>query len=164
MLLTTDLRLLRPDPVTNAGERLRRSEKRRDHDVSAPRLFRVILEVSNLDAAIGFYSALLGVPGIRVSQERHYFDCGPVILAIMSPEGGGGRARPAPQPVYLATPDLDALHTRARDLNRLSTEMVHGASAGEIVTRPWGERSFYAVDPDGNGLCFVDERTVFIGR
>jgi hypothetical protein len=32
------------------------------------------------------------------------------------------------------------------------------------VTRPWGERSFYAFDPDGNGLCFVDERTVFTGR
>ena len=132
--------------------------------MSAPRLFRLILEVTNMDAAVQFYSALLGAPGRPVSQERHYFECGPVILAIMSPEEGGRRARPAPQPVYLATPDLDAIHTRARELNCLSAEMVHDTRAGEIVTRPWGERSFYAVDPDGNGLCFVDERTVFTGR
>ena len=132
--------------------------------MSAPCLFRLILEVTNMDAAVQFYSALLGAPGRRVSQERHYFECGPVILAIMSPEEGDRQARSAPQPVYLATSDLDAFHTRARELNCLSTDMVHDASAGEIVTRPWGERSFYVIDPDGNGLCFVDERTVFTGR
>jgi catechol 2,3-dioxygenase-like lactoylglutathione lyase family enzyme len=132
--------------------------------MSAPRLFRVILEVSDLDTAVRFYSALLGAPGIRVSQERHYFECGPVILAIMNPEEADRRARSAPQPVYLATSELDALHARAHELNCLSTERVHDASAGEIVTRPWGERSFYAFDPDGNELCFVDERTVFTGR
>jgi len=31
--------------------------------MSAPRLFRVILEVTKLDAAVRFYSALLGAPG-----------------------------------------------------------------------------------------------------
>jgi catechol 2,3-dioxygenase-like lactoylglutathione lyase family enzyme len=132
--------------------------------MSAPRLFRVILEVSDLESAARFYSVLLGASGIRVSQERHYFECGPVILAIMNPNKGGAQARPAPQPVYLATSDLEALYMRARELNCLSAEMVHGASAGEVVTRPWGERSFYAVDPDGNGLCFVAERTAFTGR
>ena len=132
--------------------------------MSAPRLFRLILEVTNMDAAVRFYSALLGASGRHVSQERCYFECGPVILAIMGSEEGGRQARPAPQPVYLATSDLDAFHTRARELNCLSTDMVHDASAGEIVTRPWGERSFYVIDPDGNGLCFIDERTVFTGR
>jgi len=32
------------------------------------------------------------------------------------------------------------------------------------VERPWGERSFYAVDPFGNPLCFVDQKTLFTGR
>jgi hypothetical protein len=41
---------------------------------------------------------------------------------------------------------------------------THDESAGEILTRPWGERSFYAEDPYGNLLCFVDERTVFTGN
>ncbi|HEY5096249.1 MAG TPA: hypothetical protein VII69_14140 [Candidatus Eremiobacteraceae bacterium] len=43
----------------------------------------------------------------------------------------------------------------------MSKEKVHGDAAGDIVTRPWGERSFYVVDPYGNGLCFVDETTLF---
>lgn len=32
-----------------------------------------------------------------------------------------------------------------------------------IETQPWGERCFYAKDPFGNPICFVDERTVFLG-
>jgi hypothetical protein len=32
-----------------------------------------------------------------------------------------------------------------------------------VVKRPWGERSFYAVDPFGNRLCFVAGDTVFTG-
>jgi len=36
--------------------------------------------------------------------------------------------------------------------------------AGEIVKRPWGELSFYVEDPWGNGLCFVDETTLFTGK
>jgi hypothetical protein len=49
-------------------------------------------------------------------------------------------------------------------LDCLSDDDVHGASAGEIVVRPWGERSFYAEDLWGNGLCFVDDKTLFTGR
>ena len=56
------------------------------------------------------------------------------------------------------------MHARARGLGCLSRDDVHGESAGEIVKRPWGERSFYVEDPFGNGLCFVDERTLFTGR
>jgi len=41
---------------------------------------------------------------------------------------------------------------------------IHGESGGALVTRPWGELSFYANDPFGNGLCFVDASTVFTGR
>jgi hypothetical protein len=33
-----------------------------------------------------------------------------------------------------------------------------------MIVRPWGERCFYAFDPFGNGLCFVDETTLFTGR
>ena len=38
----------------------------------------------------------------------------------------------------------------------------HG-SMGEIAERPWGERSFYATDPFGNKICFVDRATMFTG-
>lgn len=41
--------------------------------------------------------------------------------------------------------------------------IIHGAPAGEIVTHPWGELSFYAIDPFENPICFVNEATVFTG-
>jgi hypothetical protein len=64
----------------------------------------------------------------------------------------------------VAVKDLERIHARAHALGCLAQEQVHGESAGGIVTRPWGERSFYARDPFGNGLCFVAEETVFTGR
>ena len=57
---------------------------------------------------------------------------------------------------YLATDDLDAVYGRAL---RASARI-----ASSIETRPWGERSFYCLDPDGNRLCFVDDSTLFLGR
>jgi hypothetical protein len=87
-----------------------------------------------------------------------------VILAILDPTAGGEKAKPSPDYVYFSVKDLGKLHARARRLNCVSRERVHGEPAGEIVKRPWGERSFYARDPFGNRLCFVDARTRFTGR
>jgi catechol 2,3-dioxygenase-like lactoylglutathione lyase family enzyme len=46
-----------------------------------PKIFRVTLEVSNLDEAAAFYTKLLGTKGKRHPGSRHYFDCGGVVLA-----------------------------------------------------------------------------------
>jgi len=129
-----------------------------------PNLYRVILHVSDLDKAAEFYSTLLGSQGRRIRGARHYFDCGPVILALVDPEGGGEKSKPNPDYIYFSVDDIEKIHSRARELGCLSRGEVHEASGGDIVTRPWGERSFYADDPFGNGLCFVDERTIFTGR
>lgn len=132
---------------------------------SAPTLFRVILQVSDLDQAAEFYSKLLNNEGRRIPRaSRHYFDCGPVILALVDVVAGGEEAKPLPDYIYFAVSELEQVYARARELGCLSSEDVHGASAGEIVIRPWGERSFYVNDPWGNGLCFVDEKTLFTGR
>ncbi|HET7112389.1 MAG TPA: VOC family protein [Pyrinomonadaceae bacterium] len=131
----------------------------------APTLYRIILQVDNLDAAEEFYGKLLGDRGRRIPRgARHYIDCGPVILALVDVTAEDLKPQPLPDYIYFAVNDVDAVHARARELNCLSTEDVHGASAGEVVRRPWGERSFYANDPWGNGLCFVDENTLFTGK
>ncbi|HSS50692.1 MAG TPA: VOC family protein [Thermoanaerobaculia bacterium] len=129
-----------------------------------PSLFRMILHVSDTDRAAGFYARLLGTAGRRVAPTRYYFDCGPVILALVDPTGGEEAPKTNPDYVYFSVQDLEAVHARAGEFGCLSSNEVHGESAGDIVTRPWGERSFYAYDPFGNGLCFVDERTVFRGQ
>ncbi|HEX9545292.1 MAG TPA: VOC family protein [Pyrinomonadaceae bacterium] len=129
------------------------------------KLFRVILQVSDLDKAAEFYSKLLDDEGRRIPRgSRHYFDCGPVILALVDVTAVGDEAKPIPDYIYFAVANLQAVYDRASGLNCLSDQDVHGESAGQIVKRPWGELSFYVEDPWGNGLCFVDERTLFTGK
>jgi catechol 2,3-dioxygenase-like lactoylglutathione lyase family enzyme len=130
----------------------------------SPVLFRVVLEVSDLNAAVTFYSKLLGIQGRVQRGSRAYFDCGSVILAILDPTPGDLKPTPNVGDLYFSVKNLESFHARARELGCLSTEEVHDESAGEILTRPWGERSFYAKDPWENGLCFVDEKTLFTGR
>ena len=130
-----------------------------------PSLFRIILQVSNLDEAEEFYGTLLADRGRRIPRaSRHYIDCGPVILALVNPDIDNEQAKPLPDYIYFAVRDIEQVHERAKQLNCLSTEDVHGESAGDIVVRPWRERSFYVRDPWGNGLCFVDRDTLFTGR
>ena len=98
--------------------------------------------------------------GRRVGGGRTYFDCGGVILALVDvkkPEAG-------PEYLYFAVPNVRTVHARARRLRCLSKEDVHGVPGGGLARRPWGEVSFYAVDPWGNRLCFVDRKTLFTGR
>jgi predicted enzyme related to lactoylglutathione lyase len=123
--------------------------------VSEPRLFRVILPVSEIDAGASFYAEVLGMPGDRVSPGRHYFSCGGTILACYDALADSDNAPvgPNPQHIYFSVDDLEAVHERvqrnsARDIT-------------PIETRPWGERSFYATDPFGNPICFVDSETLF---
>jgi catechol 2,3-dioxygenase-like lactoylglutathione lyase family enzyme len=133
----------------------------------APRLYRVILQVGDIERASGFYADLLGLPGERVSPGRHYFDCGGAILALLEPgaDGDAGGARPMPDHVYLSVPDLQAAFARAQRLGGLSAETGDGGlPMGRIAVRPWGERSFYLHDPWGNPLCFVEAGTEFTGR
>jgi catechol 2,3-dioxygenase-like lactoylglutathione lyase family enzyme len=128
------------------------------------RIFRVLLQAKDLERSTEFFERLLGIPGRRVGGGRVYFDCGPVLLALL--DCSAGEASPLPESIYFATSALEDVHRRAFELNCLSPGLIHNDPsnpAGEIVVRPWGERSFYAADPSGNPLCFVDERTLFTG-
>lgn len=132
-----------------------------------PRVFRILLPARDLAESRRFYEELLGTTGREVAGGRVYFDCGAVIVGVLdysaSPELE--RSRPA-EAVYLATGSLEEVHRRAVKLRCLSPERLHGDPAspmGEIVVRPWGERSFYVEDPSGNSLCFVDDTTLFTG-
>jgi catechol 2,3-dioxygenase-like lactoylglutathione lyase family enzyme len=126
-----------------------------------PKIFRVTLEVANLDQAAAFYAKLLAQDGKRHPGARHYFDCGGVILAVIDPTQGGLTPTPGPKSLYFAVADLDTVHARAKALDALAPYKVHGQPAGEPIQRPWGERSFYVTDPWGNDLCFVEDGTLY---
>jgi catechol 2,3-dioxygenase-like lactoylglutathione lyase family enzyme len=126
--------------------------------MSPPRLFRVILPVADIEAATDFYRRLLGLQGERVSRGRHYFDCGGTIAVCFEPRADGDDFDAAPNTgyVYFAVDDLEATFERARSAGCEWLE-------AEPAERSWGERSFYARDPFGNPICFVDGRTIFTG-
>jgi catechol 2,3-dioxygenase-like lactoylglutathione lyase family enzyme len=130
-------------------------------------LYRVLLPVSNIDAAETFYTAILGSTGRRVSPGRHYFDCEGTILACFDPsaDGDGYSAKPNPEALYFAVSDLPAVY---RSCEEAGAVFPQGSPPGvgplgEIAKRPWGEESFYVRDPFGNQLCFVDRTSAFTG-
>lgn len=121
------------------------------------RLYRVILPVSDIEQASRFYASIFGIPGSRVSSGRHYFDCGGTILACFDPKADGDSfTLPSnPDHVYFAVGNLEEMYDRIKET---------GCPVdGGIETQPWGERCFYAKDPFGNPICFVDQQTMFLG-
>lgn len=132
-----------------------------------PRLFRVIVPVGDIEGAATFYGSLLGLSGQRVSPGRHYFDCEGTILACYDPRADGDErdARPLDEPIYIAVDDIEVAFERAgKSGATFSPAVVPDVGAlGKIAVRPWGERSFYAVDPFGNAFCMVARDTMFGG-
>jgi len=123
-------------------------------------LYRVILPVTDIDLAAEFFGSVFEVPGERVSPGRHYFDCGGTILAVYDPEADGddvgvGWTFHESQYLYFSVDDLAAIRERVI--------AAGGAALTEIEVMPWGERLFYATDPVGSRLCFVDASTEFRG-
>jgi predicted enzyme related to lactoylglutathione lyase len=128
--------------------------------MSKPRLYRVILPVADIEAAARFYAQVFQTQGERVSPGRHYFNCGGVILACYDPvadgdERGRGWRYHENQYLYFAVPDLQEIRARVHDAG--------ARNITEIESTPWGERMFYAEDPLGGRISFVEDSTLFIG-
>jgi predicted enzyme related to lactoylglutathione lyase len=128
---------------------------------AVPKIFRITVEVDDIERAAVFYARLLDTPGERHPGSRQYFDCGGVILHVQDVSRGGLSPHPNAKSLYFAVDDLEAVHARAAELGALAPYKVHDAPGGDIVTRPWQERSFYAIDPWENDLCFVEEGTLY---
>jgi len=130
------------------------------------RLYRVILPVSDIEAATKFYASILGTAGKRVSSGRHYFDCEGTILACYDPIADGDRhqATPNPDNIYLAVDDIEATLAKCKAAHAdFPPGKTGGAPLADIAKRPWGEVSFYILDPFGNPVCFVERSTMFTG-
>ena len=129
--------------------------------MDAPTLFRVTVEVGDLEQATELYRELFGIDGVRHRGARHYFDCGGVVFAVIDVSQGGLVPTPSAKSLSFAVDDVDAVHARATRLGVLAPYQVHDAPAGAVRERPWGERSFYVVDPWGNDLCFCQDGTLY---
>lgn len=124
-------------------------------------LYRVIIPVVVLETAVNFYSLVFDQQGIRVSEGRHYFNLDGVIIALYNPIDDGDLIKTQwsfneNQYLYFAVNDIELIYERLRKMNRLKKDEV-------ITLMPWGERLFYATDPFGYPLCFVDKTALFLG-
>jgi predicted enzyme related to lactoylglutathione lyase len=131
-------------------------------EINLVKLYRVIFPVNNIEEAVGFYSQIFEHPGYRVSPGRHYFDLGGTILALYDPIADGDAINHPwsfheNQYIYISVANLEAVHQKIKNLN---SQIVDDS----IQIMPWGERLFYANDPFGNPICFVDQKTVFTGK
>ena len=121
------------------------------------RVFRIAIPASRIDRSREFYETVLGLAADETVPSRLYFHCGDVIVALIDWQvEGQGPFQATPDDLYFATGDLDAVLDRAQS--------AAARAVSPIETRPWGERSFYCLDPDGNRLCFVDDTTLFLGN
>lgn len=151
----------RPASTAKTAPNQARPKSKKPND-DVPNLFRINIEVGDLDAAARFYGELFGAQGRGQAGARVYFTAGAVTLQVVD-VSSMGKPHPAAKALYFTVNDLDAVHARAKKLDALSKERVHGESGGAITVRPWGERSFYAEDPWKNPLCFVEAGTTYPG-
>jgi predicted enzyme related to lactoylglutathione lyase len=151
--MTTKKRAAKKRPATGAKKGV---------GLDVPHLFRINVEVGNIDQAAAFYRKLLGLEGRKQAGSRCHFTCGPVTLQVVD-VSSVGKPHPAAKALYFTVNDVDAVFARAKALGCLSREDVHGVSGGTISVRPWGERSFYAEDRWQNPLCFVEAGTIYPG-
>ena len=121
------------------------------------RVFRIAIPASRIERSRAFYEGVLALEADDTVPSRLYFHCGDVIMALIDwRTESRGSFRPTPDNLYFATDELDAVHTRAVEAG--------AREVSAIEEQPWGERSFYCLDLDGNPLCFVDSTTLFTGR
>ncbi len=93
-----------------------------------PRLFRLNVEVGDIDRAAAFYAELLGLEARPQMGSRVYVDAGGVTLQIVQVPA----PHPAAKALYFTVRDLDALHARAAALDCLSSEQVHFVEEGTV--------------------------------
>ena len=122
------------------------------------RLFRIVVTVSDIEAATAFYENALRVKGIRISKGRHHFNTGSCILACYDPltegdEMGKGWMLHKNHYIYFSVTNLESTFLRLKnsDCQEIDRDITQSAS---------GERFFNARDPFGNPICFVDEKTI----
>jgi predicted enzyme related to lactoylglutathione lyase len=100
---------------TKTPRGIKATPARREAPNDVPQLFRLNVEVADLEAAISFYSDLFGVQGRKQPGNRCYFDCGPVTLQVLD-VSSNGQPHPAAKALYFTVENLEAAFDRAKAL------------------------------------------------
>ncbi|MCW5876222.1 MAG: VOC family protein [Anaerolineales bacterium] len=115
-------------------------------------LHHLVLFCADTERSRQFYEAL-GFSYLRGYDGMHWFSLGDAELMLHPADPGQKSGLPA---IHFATPDVDALFARARAAGLQPVDHQNPSAAmTEPVVRPWGDREFELLDPDGHVLAFT---------
>ena len=112
----------------------------------------VVLVVADLDASLGFYESLLGLPLSHRSGPYAQFDTGSTRLSLFQRDAMASTLGVA----TLVPPDPAApafeIGFKVDDVDAAFATLVAAGATAAVAptTRPWGQRTAYLRDPDGH--------------
>ena len=118
-----------------------------------PILMNTCLVTTNVSQLVNFYESVLGLKAQRTGDEYAEFRTGVGVLAIFSAEaqekyipGSADAGRNRSAILEFRVPDVDHEYARLQPLVKTWVK--------KPTTQPWGTRSVYFRDPDGNLVNF----------
>jgi catechol 2,3-dioxygenase-like lactoylglutathione lyase family enzyme len=108
----------------------------------------VNLRVQDLGASLGFYRDGLGLPVVHEIEQIAVLDLGNVHLVLDAQDDP--RSMGSGAVLHILVADVDAYH---------AVVCTRGITPeNEPADRPWGDRDFVVIDPDGYKLTVVQAR------
>ncbi len=118
----------------------------------------VVLIVADLDRALAFYNGTMGIPLKHRAERFAQLQTGATRLGLFTREAMAETLHQPLRPADPAAPGFE-IGFKVDDVDAAYAELLAAGASGvtEPETRPWGQRTAYVRDPDGNLVELVTQ-------